>query len=173
MTTTTLENKEKFHQFVWTGFILMFFVVQGIVWTVAISITSRDTSHSVVAGYDEDALKWDEAQAERRASESLGWQAGVNVAQTGDIKGNRQLSLKLTDKDGNAIEGADVKFQAFHRGRSAEVQKLTMNETTGGIYETTLRVRNGGTWQFNGSATLGENQFLIEEYQDITVKRNP
>ena len=77
--TIAVEQKEKTAQFVWTGFILLFFVIQAIVWTVAISITTRDPSHAVVAGYDEKALNWDDEKALRLASANLGWQAEIVI----------------------------------------------------------------------------------------------
>ena len=64
----SIENKEKTAQLMWTGFILGFFVIQAIIWIIAISITARDASHAVVAGYDEKALKWDDQKALSAAS---------------------------------------------------------------------------------------------------------
>ena len=40
MNTCELEQKEKTAQLVWTGFILMFFFVQAIIWIVAITLTA-------------------------------------------------------------------------------------------------------------------------------------
>ena len=67
----TLQQKEKTAQFLWTGFILMFFVIQAIVWIVAITLTANDKSHAVLPNYDERALKWNEEVALRAASEKL------------------------------------------------------------------------------------------------------
>ncbi len=68
--TTTIQQKEKTAQFLWTGFILMFFVLQAILWTVAITLTTGDKSHAVIASYDARALNWDEEVAQRNASAS-------------------------------------------------------------------------------------------------------
>lgn len=170
MNTTTLAQKEKTAQMAWTGFILFFFVIQAIIWTVAISITSRDTSHAVVAGYDQEAMKWDQIQAERRKSEALGWNAVLHVDSSGDLFGNRTVTLTLKDQDGNPIEGANLQLEAFHRGRASEVQTLAVTEVGAGVYSSAVVLRHKGMWQFSGTAKRDKDQFLIKEIQYLTLE---
>ncbi len=172
MTDCTIEQKEKLAQFIWTGFILMFFLIQAVIWTVAISITSRDSSHSVVADYDQQALMWDETQAAKRASESLQWNADLQINEPADILGNRNVAMTLIDASQQPIENASVSLRAYHRGRSAEVQELLLDEISPGIYESTVQVQHGGSWQFSGLAVRGQQQFLIDERQLIAIERN-
>ena len=167
MNTTTLEQKERTAQLMWTAFILMFFVIQAIIWTIAISITSRDESHAVVANYDEQALKWDEVKAMQRASYELGWQSQIAVDSNADIRGHRGLKLKITDKDGNAVDNAMISLQAFHRGRASEVQNLEFTEVERGTYQSTIQLRKTGNWQFSGVATKQADCYLIETHQYI------
>ena len=78
----TLQQKEKTAQFLWTGFILMFFVIQAIVWIIAITLTSNDKSHAVLPDYDQRALNWNEQVKVRAASEKLGWQSRLSIDET-------------------------------------------------------------------------------------------
>ncbi len=163
MNSIPLPRKEKTTQLIWTGFILSFFLIQAAIWTVAILITSRDSSHAVVAGYDEQALRWDDLQAQQRASDALGWISTLEIARTGDVRGNRTICLEMTDRDKAPVENAKVEVRAFHRGKAAEVQNLEFTEIEPGIYSTQVQVRNEGNWQFSGVAVVNEHVLQIEK----------
>ena len=172
MSTRTIPQNEKTAQFLWTGLILMFFLIQAIIWTFAISITSRDSSHAVVSDYDEQALNWDEVQRQRALSESLGWNSEIRVDPTGDIRGNRVVTLVLKDHDEQPVDNATVSLKAFHRGRAAEVQFVTLEPKGAGVFTTTLQIRHSGQWLFSGTAIAGENQFLFEQQLELDSNRN-
>ena len=169
MNTPTMEQREKLAQLRWTGVILFFFLVQAILWTGAFMVTHNDPSHAIVAHYHEQALHWDEAQAARQASSALGWKAEIKVDPTGDTWHNRAIRLKLLDRNQHPIAKADVVLQAFHRSRAAEVQTIPLTETEPGIYSGTIRVRHAGRWQFDGTATQGKQQFLIDQELRLTL----
>lgn len=161
----------------------MFFLIQAVIWTVAISITAGDTSHAVVTGYDEQALNWDEVKRRRGASAALGWKAELNVESTGDIRGNRIVSVTLLDDSDQPIDNATVRLDAFHRGRVAEKQSLTLTpsdekraaETQGdaaGNYVGSVLIQNSGIWQFNVTATRGDDEFFFETRLSLDSNRN-
>lgn len=162
-----IEQQEKSAQLMWLGFILMFFLIQAVIWTVAISATANDRSHVVVAGYDEKALKWDEEKALRAASARLGWQSEIVVGLDSDIYGFRNVTIKLLDANQTPLENAIVELTAFHRARAAEPQTVKMSELSNGIYSGMVQVRKSGLWQFDGSATKGDDTLLINERLSI------
>jgi len=168
---TTLQQKEKTAQFLWTGFILMFFLIQAIVWIVAISLTANDKSHAVVPNYDERALNWNEEVALRAASKNLGWQSQLSIDDSGDILGQRVITMKLRDRNDKPVDGATVNLRAFHRARAAVPQFLEFSPTGEGTYTSTLRVDKSGHWQFEGQAVAGADVRLIEDRQFLTVSR--
>jgi nitrogen fixation protein FixH len=167
-----IQRRERIAICLWTSLILMFFVLQAILWTVAISVTARDASHAVVAGYDEQALHWDEVKKLRKDSVALGWDAEIQVDTSGDIRGNRVITLSLKDRNQTPLENARVELNAFHRGRAAEKQNLTLAQVGPGVYSTTLLVRNSGQWQFTGTAVSNDRQFLIEQRISLDSNRN-
>jgi nitrogen fixation protein FixH len=161
--TLEIQNRERSAKRMWTAFILMFFMLQATLWTVAISITSRDASHAVVAGYDEQAFHWDDVKQLRAESAALGWNAQLHIDPNGDAQGNRVITLSLQDKNKAPLRGASVGLSAFHRGRAAETQNLVLQPVGPGIYSSTVQVRNSGQWQFSGTAKSNQQQFLIEQ----------
>lgn len=171
MDTSTLQQKEQIAQFVWTGFIVGFFVIQAIIWTVAITITSNDLSHAVVAGYDEQALKWDDVKQDLIDSSALGWTAEIQIDSASNPRGNRVINVCLSDRDDLPIENAVVKLRAFHRGRAADVQELSLLSVGPGVYSGNLNVQRSGIWVFSGTATQGEHQFLIEKKFRVTTNK--
>lgn len=168
--TVSIDQKERTAQLFWTAFILMFFVIQAVIWAIAISITAADPSHTVLAGYDEQALKWDQVKSAQLASEKLGWSCQIEPGNRPDMKGWRTISLKLADRDGRPIEQANITTRAYHRGRAAEVQQLVFEESKPGTYVGRIQVRNSGRWRFEGAATRGTQQFLIDDEQQIEAK---
>ena len=172
MNSTTIQQNEKTAQFVWTGFILLFFLIQAVVWIVAISITSGDTSHAVVAGYDEQALKWDESKSIQHASDALGWKAVLTFDSKKDIRGNQMVNLSIVDQNQNPVENAAVSIRAFHCGHAANVQQLSMSKSSPGNFTANLRVRHSGNWQFEGAAIRNDDVLLINQRHFIAVQRN-
>ena len=161
--------KEKPAQLMWTALILMFFLIQATVWSVAISITARDSSHAVVAGYDEQALGWDEVKMARQQSAALGWSSQFNVDQSADIRGNRKLTLRIKTTKGNLIQGATIDVIAFHRAHASAPQKIEFFEREQGVYTATIQVNRLGRWNFSGSATVKGMTFLID--QNLTIQQ--
>ena len=170
MNSTHILQNEKSAQFVWTGFILLFFLVQAIVWAIAISITSGDSSHAVVAGYDEDALKWDMNKKIQQASDSLGWKLNIDIKSDADVKGNRSAVFSITDANGKPVRDASLNVRAFHCGHAANSQALKFNEASAGEYHTTLRTRYSGQWQFEGFAEYDANLLMIDKRISINAK---
>ncbi len=163
MNHTVSSAHEKTCQLIWTGIILSFFLIQAIIWTVALALTANDPSHAVIADYEQKALNWDQSQSERLASAALGWQADLNVDSHRDVRSYHPLELVLRDRDGRPLETAGVTLQAFHTGRAADVQRLELTPTDPGRYTGKIRVERAGYWQFNGRIEIGDQLFLLDQ----------
>lgn len=141
----------------------MFFLIQAVIWTVAITLTSGDESHSIVANYDQKALEWDKQKAQLAASAKLGWTSQVSVEAQGDIRGLRQVKLRLLDEQGNPVRGAVIQLNGFHRAKSRIPQQIKFTEDQDGNYEGSVIIRKSGQWQFDGQAAVGESVYIIHE----------
>ncbi|MEM9410313.1 MAG: FixH family protein [Planctomycetota bacterium] len=159
---------EQLSQLLWTAFILMFFCIQAVIWTIAIAVTSSDTSHAVVAGYDEQALSWDQVKHARKLSDDLGWQSRLTISDTSDIRGYRYFTIKIKDDSGKPVKNAAVELRAFHGAAAGVPQYLSFTDEGAGVYQAVIRINQFGAWRISGSATRSDQKFLIEETIKIT-----
>jgi nitrogen fixation protein FixH len=97
----------------------------------------------------------------------LGWRAEISVSSDSDIYGFRNVTISLQDANQAPIEKATIELTAFHRARAAEPQAVNVSELSNGIYSAMVRVQKSGLWQFDGSATKGDDTLLINERQSI------
>jgi nitrogen fixation protein FixH len=163
--TTSIEQKEKTAQFLWTGFILMFFVLQAILWTVAITLTAGDKSQAIVANYDERALNWESEVAQRGASARLGWRANLLVDFAADIRKFHVVTLTIQDSAATPVSGAVIELIAFHRALAGEPQQIKFVEVGDGVYSGNMQISKSGLWQFEGKAVRGSDVYLIKDQQ--------
>ncbi len=161
-TSMEMRRVESLAQLRWTAFILFFFVLQAILWTVAITLTSNDPSHVVLDEYGSAPEAWKERMAIERASAKLGWQADVAMSSEADIRGRRSGRLRLSDSQGQPIAGGKVTIKAFHTGHAAEAQSVTATEGEPGVYEFSITVRNYGNWRFEGDVNADSHRFVFE-----------
>ena len=158
-------------QWLWTLFILMFFSIQAVIWTVAISITATDRSHAVVSGYDEKGLIWDEIKSAQVASERLGWTVEIRPDSKPDLKGNRRLVVAIEGGDGKPLQGVVFELDVYHRAYAADKQSVELIETEPGQYCGTFQSRKPGKWVFEGQATWQHQVKLIHETHRIPETR--
>lgn len=167
----SLVQREAAARLLWTTGIIGFFLIQAVLWVVAITLTHRDPSHAVLAGYDARALSWDEHRARLRASEALGWQPQLSTWASDDPLGRQVLQVELKDRDQQPISGAEIEVAAFHRARAAERQVLTLEELQPGVYESRFAPRQSGGWQFDLTAARDSEHFAVSLRQFVNVGR--
>ncbi|MEZ6095465.1 MAG: FixH family protein [Pirellulaceae bacterium] len=171
MNATTIEHtqgvdakNENFHRMLWTGIILSFFLIQAVIWTIAITLTANDPSHVIVDGYDQDPKTMEAERQEMLASRALGWHANFEIKVLDEIFGRNELRLSLTDRDGKPISGANISLRVFHNALASEVQEVSMNETEErGVYIADAMMRKSGWWTFEGVARHDGTKYLVDE----------
>jgi hypothetical protein len=141
----------------------MFFMIQAVIWLVAISLTSGDVSQAVSPDYDAANMDGETRRLIRAGSERLGWASGLAIDRMADREGKHRVTLSLIDRDQLPVSGAAVQAIVFHKGRIAEAVELSFKETdTPGTYESSVHVRHGGWWVANGTAKRDQDTFLID-----------
>ncbi len=163
---------EKLSQMLWTAFILMFFAMQAIIWTIAVSITSHDNSHSIVAGYERQAFRWDEVKSAQMSSDQLGWHSQLTISGDADIHCNRTLTLRISDENDRPIANAQVALKVFHRGTAAIVQDLTLEESETGRYQSSIHIHRAGKWCIQGTAIVNDDVYQIDQTIDAASSGN-
>lgn len=166
---TVSKRVEMMAQLRWTAIILFFFLIQAVIWTVALTLTAGDKSHAIIEGYDQANASWAQQMEHQRASDRLGWQARVEVVPGTGLGGDASLRLVMVDADQAPLAGATVQLRAFHTGHAAEVQTIGMSEVEPGVYEGAFRPRYRGQWQLDGTVTVGSAQWILNrrEWLDL------
>lgn len=170
--TNTLAQREATARMLWTGGIIGFFLIQAILWTVAITLTSQDPSHAVLEGYDQRALNWDSWQEAQRASAALGWSSILEVSSTAEVDGRRNLFLQLTDRDGKPLTGANATLRVFHRARAGEAKTVSLEEATPGTYVGDFQAQHSGFWTLELAALKGEQRYFEEFRMELDQERS-
>lgn len=112
-----------------------------------------DPSFAVEPDYYAKAVHWDESQAARAASASLGWRATVAATHDG-------VEVELSDEQGRPLEGAEVGLVAFHNARAKDRLSTFLEPTAPGRYAVKRRLERPGIWEIRLSAQRGEDRFL-------------
>ncbi len=136
----------------WLGFIGAFFVLQGALWAVVLTLVHDDPSHAVVPDYHERAVHWDEARAKKARSRALGWTVAAAPASGGG------LDVRLLDRGGQPVAGARVRGVVFHGARAGRPQTLDMTEVAPGRYHMAVRVDRPGRWHLRVEAERGADE---------------
>jgi len=157
------------HKFIWVGLIVGLLLLQILMSAVAIFLATSDDSMAIEQNYGTKSLQWDQAMAAKRASESLGWSTAIDVPQSPDLYGHRRIRVVVKDRDGLAVDHADVRLTLFHHAHASRVQELAMAAVPNspGAYVADVSMRRGGLWEFRIDAKRGSEQFLLSEQREI------
>ena len=143
----------------WPG---MIFALLGLnVCIVAFTVMAsraQSSSFSVEQDYDRKALHWDETARQRARNAELGW--------TLDLKGmdGKELMAQVRDREGQAVGGAHIQFEAFHHARARERIFGELRESPEGGYSGAVPIDRPGLWEFRFIVRRGSEVFT----QDMT-----
>ena len=93
--------------------VLLTLSLLGALTTAAIAVS--DPSFAVEPDYYKKALHWDQHQTALERSARLGWSVALRTEPA--IVG-AELVVELRDRQGQPVEGADVRVEAFHKSAS-------------------------------------------------------
>ena len=152
---------------IWPGIVVALLVFQIVISGVAVVLASKGGGPVVVEDYHQRALDWDAHRAELNASAKLGWRAVWMIEPESDSIGRRRLRVDIVDKDRQPLTGADVSAVVFHHAHANQRETLELEEATPGCYVVKFPARWSGIWELDLKATVGEQQFLLNENKQI------
>lgn len=155
----------------WLGFICAFFAAQALLWTMALTFVSGDTSHAIVASYDARALDWDAQQDRRMRSEALGWHAKIGVDQASAETNARTIEVELHDRSDSAVIADDIQLTLFHHASASERQRLSLRAVSPGVYRGSAPLGRPGKWRFEVEASRGDDSFVHAESRVLDFGR--
>lgn len=156
------QSREALAQMLWTGGIIGFFLIQALLWTVAITLTHNDPSHAVVADLDERVGGSDLRRAAKLASDRLGWNTSVSVVSPVSPNAKRTVQIRIFDLMGQPVPAQNLEVFGFHRARVTERKTLTLQSIAPGVWQVNDTMNRTGWWRFEGNASLGTDRYQFE-----------
>lgn len=110
--------------------------------------TSGDAALAVERDYERRAEHYGDVIAQREHARVLGWQ--IQFAATDGM-----LQARLTDRDGNPIEAAQIEVEGFALARPDVLKHASFIGTAVGQYASDLQIDRTGFYKLRGSIQSG------------------
>lgn len=114
---------------------------------------NSDPSFAVEPDYYAKAVAWDESQAVRAASDSLGWRVEVAAEHEG-------FEVRIRDALGRPVRGAQVQLEAFPNAFARERIEVILHEGEAGRYFVRRSFSRSGIWEYRLAALRDDDTFL-------------
>lgn len=145
----------------WPGMVVSLLGMSLVACALTVFFALSDPSFAVEKNYYEKALNWDEQAAQLHTNQSLGWTAAAHLSGILSPRGERTLTVTLTDASGQPIENATITADAFHPARSGDRLNVTLVEKNA-THTATDRFTRKGIWRIKGTARVGDTVFTFE-----------
>ena len=133
-----------------------------------IMVANDDPSFAVEPDYYQKAVHWDDAMAQARANESLGWRLEPSLSLSAGAPA--RLVVRLSDSSGAPLAGATLTVQAMHNARAAEVFAATLAPAdVAGAYRAELPLERAGQWELRFEVTRGAERFTARTRIEATL----
>jgi nitrogen fixation protein FixH len=119
---------------------------------------NHDPSFAVEPDYYRRAVEWDSTVARERRSAALGWTVEARLAPPED--GHATLLVRVRGRDGAALDSADVRADASHNARGADVFPIRLVPVGDGEYAGAIPSARQGLWRIDLSAVRGSERFV-------------
>src|SRR5215207_10712207 len=110
-----------------------------------------DPHFALEPNYYDKAVHWDRTQSEARNSAALGLELTLTQPLALAADGSLELELRVTDRERVVQSEAVVELEAFPNAYASLVERLTLNETSPGVYRARLSGRTTGLWELRFS----------------------
>ena len=83
------------------------------------------------------------------------------------------IEVHLVDSQGQVLTGATVVLETFHKARSEDIIRLTLDATEeAGLYTASPDMRHNGLWELRFTVDHGEDHFTHNETRHLFVEGN-
>jgi hypothetical protein len=166
------ERRERRARRFWVGMILILLFGSMSVWIGTAVVAINDPSMSVLPDYHQQALRWDEVQQERAASDRLGWEVRLGLEPLGSQQAfsgvlskppGRPISMAfvtLLDTAGLPVTGASGTLRYYAHARVKRVEQVDLFEQSPGVYRVPLTMDASGLWQWDLKIQRGDQRFV-------------
>ncbi len=143
-------------------------VVLGAVVILQLLLVRRvlnDPSFAVENRYYARAMSWDAQRTQDRENARLGWRADVNVIPDGG--GSAVVEVRLLDRAGSPLRGAQVGVEAFAIVRSTRILRSLLSESSPGDYRGRLPMNRPGLWELSLAVDRAMEHFTAVVRYDV------
>ncbi|MGE3106867.1 MAG: FixH family protein [Phycisphaerales bacterium] len=148
------------------GIIFVLLGMNMVIVAITVYAATSDASFAIEPRYYEKALHWDDAAAQKRASDKLGWKVSVSLDAGA---GSPMLVAKVTDRDGQAVSGIALQGEMFHNARSGDRRELTFTAAAPGEYAAPALVDRAGVWQVRLLGRRGDQTIVHDQTLDVVA----
>lgn len=129
---------------------------------VSVYFATNDPSFMVEEDYYQKGLEWDQAMAQKRVNDELGWQVQPAV-----VAG--QLQVRVTDASDVAVSGGELEYVVFHNARASQQSsgKAVDSEAQAGVYTAEIDFDRAGTWVVRYRIQRGEDLYVGESRMEL------
>jgi nitrogen fixation protein FixH len=128
---------------------------------------NHDPSFAAEPDYYRRAIEWDSTMARERQSAALGWRVDARLSPPEG--GQASLHVQLHTRDGAPLDSADVRAEASHNARGAELFEVRLVRDGAGEYSGAIPSNRQGLWRVDLSAARGASTFT----ERVTLDNGP
>jgi nitrogen fixation protein FixH len=124
---------------------------------------------AVEPDYYAKGVAWDSTLAQERHDRDLGWTVDAVVG--GVSRTGADIRLRLTDRDGKALDGADVRVEAIHNAQAGHRIHAVLPPAGdgGGAYAARLPLHRPGLWELRVTVRRAGEVFTANLRREVGV----
>ena len=126
---------------------------------VLVSIAVDDPHFALESNYYDKAVHWDASRAEAKASRALGLSLSLAPTLERAADGTVSVELGVAEPGRAAFAGGTVELEAFPNAYAKQVQRVTLRETSPGVYRGRLERSVLGLWELRVTVSRGAERF--------------
>jgi nitrogen fixation protein FixH len=151
----------------WPGMVVGLLSVSLTAATITVVAAVGDSSFAVEKDYYTKGLEWDAHVAQQRHNEELGWSAEIGRGGP-DAAGHGTLEVRLLDRVGIPLEGAQVEATYFHFTNKAGAVTVNLAAAkTAGVYAAAADLGREGLWSVALVVKAEGETFTAEQTLDL------
>jgi hypothetical protein len=112
-------------------------------------------------------VHWDRTQREARDSAALGLQLTIAKALVVSADGTVEVELRVNDRQQVPLSFAVVELEAFANAYANQIERVTLRETSPGVYRGRFKARARGLWELRFEIVTASSRFRQSLRRDV------
>lgn len=165
MTATDPTSSRSGAVWAWVPALLLGSMLVGL--GVLAHIAIDDPHFALEPNYYDKAVHWDRTQSQARESEALGLELTLTQPLALAPDGTLEVELRVTNRERASLSAALVELEAFPNAYASRIERVTLSETSPGVYRARLKGRDPGLWELRFSIAKGGLRFQQSLRRDV------